>query len=159
MIPPSAGPTTTPIWPATLRSAIALCRTSPGTSSGVSARVAGEPMADIAPASTPTPRYGQIELVPLMVMTSSAPAMQMCIVPATIAITRRDARSASAPAGSASTSKRQELRETDETEVERILPQVVDLPPDRHDDHLRCEPVCERGSPEQSKCPQAERGR
>jgi hypothetical protein len=55
--------------------------------------------------------------------------------------------------------QREELREADEPEIERVVADRVDLPADRDHHHLRGEAVRQQRRPQQSKWPEAERGR
>ena len=85
------------------RSVIALCRNSGGTSVGGSARAAGVPSAIEVPAPAASARYGATAVFPEP-LTSARPTPTPAPTSSEAANTsRRGARSASWPAGSAST--------------------------------------------------------
>src|SRR5207244_3432191 len=55
--------------------------------------------------------------------------------------------------------ERQELHQADESEVERIAADRVDLPADRHGEHLRGEAVRQQRRPEKREVADLQRGR
>jgi hypothetical protein len=129
-----------------------------GTISGVRARPAGLVSAEALPAMAPTVRKGQ---------SSSAPesVIKTRIVAITIWKTRPTADDRAAretvgdlPRGQGENQERQELREPDEAEVERILVDQVDLHADRDDEHLEREPARERRRPEERERAHAQSG-
>ncbi len=62
------------------------------------------------------------------------------------------------PRGQGENQERQEFREPDEAEVERILVDQVDLHADRDDEHLKREPARERRRPEERERAHAQSG-
>ncbi len=93
--PPSAGPAMVPIWFATLRSASAPCSWSSGTSSGVSARAAGLPIAVVTPATPAIARNGQIAFAPTSVTATRSAAIRIWSTSENAVTARRGSRSAS----------------------------------------------------------------
>ena len=88
---------------ATERSVIALCSSSVGTSVGGSARAAGVPIAIEVPAPAASARYGATEVLPDPLTKANPTPTPTPISSEPAKTRRRGARSASCPAGSAST--------------------------------------------------------
>ena len=139
--PPIAGPTTAESWNAIDRCASALTRISCGTSDGVSARPAGAPIA------LPTPwheREREERPDVLGVRRSSPPSSpdeHDDVRATTITASRSPARHAirQVAGRQREQQQREELREPDQAEVERVLADRVDLPADRDERHLQRE--------------------
>ena len=100
--PPSAGPPIVETCPPIERSAIAPVKRSAGTISGVSDRPAGFPSAASVPVRAARPTKGQSWSAPCSVTSSSSPITAASQNPHTITTATRGSRSASWPAGSAS---------------------------------------------------------
>ena len=115
-------------------------------------------MAEVIPASSPTPRKGQIECGPISVITSRTTAIPTCSACCdcghgsardTIGeLTRRQREER----------QRDELGQSDEAEVEGPVADRVDLPADRDHHHLRREAVREQRRPEQREAAHSQRG-
>ena len=125
-------------WKAIERCASALTRISSGTSDGVNARPAGAPIALPTPCRNASAKNGHTLPAPDTVTARSPLRTTTFSATITTSRFRRGTWSASCPAGSASR-EGEELRESDEAEVERVLADGVDLPPDRDEGHLQRE--------------------
>ena len=100
--PPSAGPVTTVAWPTVERMASALVSSSTGTSVGGIERAAGLPSAAAIPLANESARNGQSSSAPLRLTTKQAAVIKASMASDAMKTSFRDSRSASAPAGSAS---------------------------------------------------------
>ena len=92
-----------PAWLAIERSVIAFCSRSTPTSVGGIARAAGQPSAIAMPAPTASARYGHTSVVPDELTSARPTLMHAANSSEPAKISRRGTRSASCPAGSAST--------------------------------------------------------
>ena len=129
--PPSAGPTTVPLWKAIERSAIALGSSSHGTSDGPSARagrVRDRRGDAVAAAST---RNGQSWFAPAIVTHEQEQRRRSTLSASAAAKTSRRGNAVGELAGrQREQEQRQELAEPDQAEVERRVVDREDLPAD-----------------------------
>ena len=100
--PPIAGPVTTVAWPTVERMARALVSNSTGTRVGGIERAAGFPSAAAQPLAKESARNGQSSSAPCRLTTRRPAVIAASTASEAMKTSFRDSRSASAPAGSAS---------------------------------------------------------
>ena len=154
----AAGPTTTPICAATLRSASAPWSSS--TRDDLRRERARRRAADggrDARRARRCVRNGHSACTPASVTARRKPAIPTSSTSDAAVTSRREHAVGELSRRQREDRQRHELREPDEPEVERVAVDRVHLPADRDGEHLRREPVRERRRPEQREVALLER--